>query len=195
MELRPAVVPGYLNFPNTLVREDGAIFSRARNWGQKVGHLRERAPAVCKSSGYLRLQLGFRKQKKMVCVHRLVALVFLGPPPFPNAEVRHKDGTGMHGRLSNNHVDNLAWATAKQNSADRSTHGTIKIGQDHHRANISDEKAAKIWEAIKGGMGNTEIASSLGTTYDTVSKIRSGKTWKHLTSPQAATLQAGESSI
>jgi hypothetical protein len=49
--------------------------------------------------------------------HQLVALAFLGPPPFEGAEVRHKDG--FH---HNNHFSNLAWATSGENRNDVTQH-------------------------------------------------------------------------
>jgi hypothetical protein len=194
-ELRPAVVDGFLNFPNTLVRSDGVVFSRARNWGQTVGRLRERKPTLCKATGYLRICLSFCGQRKYIMLHRLVAMVFIGPPPFHGAEVRHKDGTGMRGLTGNNAVENLGWSTAQQNADDKREHGTVLFGAKHGRARITEEVALEIIGCIKAGHGNTDIASWMGTTYDTVSKIRAGKSWKHLTSPRPDTLCAGEPSI
>lgn len=51
-------------------------------------------------------------------VHRLVALVFLGPPRDGD-EVRHLDG-----KPSNNVVKNLAWGTHLENMQDMVRHGT-----------------------------------------------------------------------
>ena len=48
---------------------------------------------------------------KTRAVHRLVALAFLGPPPFgPKTEVNHKDGN-----KHNNAVSNLEWCSKKMN--------------------------------------------------------------------------------
>lgn len=57
-------------------------------------------------NGYKQVKIGY----KHVYVHRLVAAAFIANPdrkPFVN----HKDGN-----KSNNHVDNLEWVTAKENS-------------------------------------------------------------------------------
>mmetsp|Transcript_56520 Transcript_56520/g.183699 ORF Transcript_56520/g.183699 Transcript_56520/m.183699 type:complete len:416 (-) Transcript_56520:67-1314(-) len=51
---------------------------------------------------------GIRRHK---LVHRLVARAFLGPPPsLQHCQVNHKDGC-----KSNNHIDNLEYATPSQN--------------------------------------------------------------------------------
>lgn len=49
--------------------------------------------------------------------HQLVALTFIGPPPFEGAEVCHKDG--FH---HNNHYSNLRWDTHAANMIDASKH-------------------------------------------------------------------------
>ena len=56
-------------------------------------------------------------------VANLVALAFLGPKPFPGAEVCHNDGDKMNSRLSN-----LRYDTASANERDKVAHGT------HHHA-------------------------------------------------------------
>lgn len=52
-------------------------------------------------------------------VHRLVALVFLGPRP-EGLQVCHYDGD-----KANNHISNLRYDSAKGNVADAIRHGTI----------------------------------------------------------------------
>lgn len=61
--------------------------------------------------GYKAIQLsdGHGKKKKHY-VHRLVATTFLGPPPFPNAEVNH-----INCDKSDNSVENLEWTTFEEN--------------------------------------------------------------------------------
>lgn len=49
--------------------------------------------------------------------HQLVALAFIGPPPFEGAEVCHNDG--FH---HNNHYSNLRWDTSTGNGNDVTKH-------------------------------------------------------------------------
>ena len=59
------------------------------------------------SSGYCEVKIC----GKCFQVHRLVAHAFLGPPPSQAAwQVNHMDGN-----CSNNHIDNLEWATRSEN--------------------------------------------------------------------------------
>lgn len=59
------------------------------------------------------------KKQRHLCLAQLVLTHFDRPRPFPEAQARHKDGNPF-----NNHIDNLEWGTAKQNSDDKKRHGT-----------------------------------------------------------------------
>ena len=63
--------------------------------------------------GYLQVKIGRRK-----LVHRLVLEAFVGPAP-ENQECRHLDGD-----QKNNHLTNLRWGSRRENSLDRTRHGT-----------------------------------------------------------------------
>jgi len=57
-----------------------------------------------------------------VCVHKLVALAFLGPPPTPYGKgkgcsiIEHKDGN-----TSNCFASNLKWSTWKNRTPEKTT--------------------------------------------------------------------------
>ena len=59
--------------------------------------------------GYHKVQLYKDGKSKMFYVHRLVALSFI-PNPDNKPQINHKDGN-----KDNNTVDNLEWATSKEN--------------------------------------------------------------------------------
>ena len=68
--------------------------------------------------GHLHVNLRRDGQQKQWAVHRLVALIFIGPCP-DGLEVRHLDGNP-----ANNAVDNLAYGTHAENMQDMIAHGT-----------------------------------------------------------------------
>jgi hypothetical protein len=74
-------------------------------------------PERTKGNGRKRFGLSRGGQLFRMKAHQLVALAFIGPPPFEGAEIRHKDG--FH---HNNHFSNLAWATSEENGNDVSLH-------------------------------------------------------------------------
>lgn len=88
---------------NYLVVDTGEVFSIK---SKKV--LKGRPTPV----GYLRVALYDKGTVKYKSIHRLVAEAFI-PNPDNLPQVHHIDGD-----KTNNHVSNLMWVTAKENSAD-----------------------------------------------------------------------------
>lgn len=64
---------------------------------------------------------------RVYCVHDLVCRAFHGDPE-EGQEVAHKDGT-----RTNNHVDNLRWASRSENIKDSIKHGTWQVRTEHPR--------------------------------------------------------------
>lgn len=157
-----------------------------------IGRLRRKsaskmAPAgyVLKCSldvdGYPRYRLSKRRKYWTVKAHRLVALAFLGPPPFPNAQVAHFDGNKR-----NNNVSNLRWATQKENAADNVrlgvAHGAHR-GVEHHLARLSTDTVVRLRCLVAFGSSIVDAAKAFGlhkmTAYDAIV----GKTWSHIPFP------------
>ncbi|QAY14157.1 HNH endonuclease [Mycobacterium phage Colt] len=74
-------------------------------------------------SHYWTVTLRRNGQKINRRVHALVAEAFIGPKPFPHAEVCHRNGDKDDTR-----PDNLYWGTHSQNMRDSVNHGT------HHQS-------------------------------------------------------------
>ncbi|XZE33772.1 NUMOD4 motif-containing HNH endonuclease [Pirellulaceae bacterium SH501] len=131
--------------------------------------------------GYPRYSLSQRRKYWTVQAHRLVAIAFLGPPPFPKAQVAHYDGNKQ-----NNHVSNLRWATQKENAADNVrlgvAHGAHR-GTEHHMARLSAETVVRLRCLVEFGASIVDAAKALRvhkmTAYDAIV----GKTWSHIPFP------------
>lgn len=83
-------------------------FGRVKS--NKFGKERILKPYNC--HGYREVDLRFNNKSKRCRVHRLVATAFM-PNENPDVKIfiNHKDGN-----RSNNHVDNLEWCTASENT-------------------------------------------------------------------------------
>lgn len=76
---------------------------------------------VAAGKGYRCIQLSDGKgQKHRHYVHRLVAATFIGPPPFPNAQVNHRNCN-----KEDNSVGNLEWVSAAENMQHAYLNGKI----------------------------------------------------------------------
>jgi hypothetical protein len=74
-----------------------------------------------------------------VKVHRLVCEAFHGPAPEGCTDVAHNDGN-----RDNPRADNLRWATRKENMADCIVHGTLRHGETHQSARLTDAQVVEI---------------------------------------------------
>ncbi len=102
-------------------------------------------------------------------VHALVLEAFVCPRPLG------LQGAHVDGNPQNNRVENLYWATAKQNSADRSRHGTQIRGEGHPGAKLSWEKVAHIRSSNER---HRALAARYGVSDVAIYYVRSGRTWK-----------------
>lgn len=118
-------------------------------------------PGRHNTSGHLSVVLGAKNGSFRV--HDLVALAFVGPKPFPTAEIRHLDGDA-----SNNVWTNLEWTTRKRNSQDKKYH---KMPSNYI---LKPETVAVIKHRLENpykGIG-VELARHFGVSESTISKIK-----------------------
>lgn len=126
------------------------------------------SPVQNQGYGWITLGIGPR-----VLIHRLVLSVFVGPCPV-----------GMHGchgdgDSGNNQLTNLRWDTPKGNAAD-----TIRMGRSYRAlgelsscAKITERQAMSI---IADSRMHSLIAKDFGIHPSTVSNIKRGYSWPHL---------------
>jgi hypothetical protein len=128
--------------------------------------------------GYLQVHLygtEGRKARKCMRVHRLVAEAFLGPPPYPEAVVMHKDDN-----VTNNMVTNLEWGTPKDNSMDRKLKNRGARGESIGGSRLTDADIPKIRGYAKSGMTCYQIAKKFPVSIAAIRFVVIGQTWKHV---------------
>lgn len=122
--------------------------------------------------GYCRYILSKEGSTKGFTCHRLVANHFI-PNPKLSETVNHIDGNKL-----NNSVNNLEWATHKENIAHARATGLIKI--TNPQAKLTDLEVIQIRQRVISGESRTSIAASLSVSINTISRVASGKFYKHV---------------
>jgi hypothetical protein len=101
-------------------------------------------------------------------IHRLVLQAFVGPCP-PGMQACHNDGNPR-----NNRLNNLRWDTNTSNYLD-----ILKHGGRRHKLYAKD--ISVIWERALAGESDSSIAKDYGVAPGTISSIRTGESWSHIT--------------
>ena len=147
--------------PNYRVCRCGRVWGAGKTRGRAYRAMRIKPG----QGGYLWVQLQNPGRKRSV--HRLVAIVFHGPPPFHGAQVRHLDGNPI-----NNTAENLAWGTAKQNAEDRDAHGRTATGTV--AGGCEDALVLRAMDLFATGKTQREVARACGVSQSTVWRWRHG---------------------
>lgn len=143
------------------------------------------------------------KTKKLVGIHRLMALAFI---PIPKKYIKagynsdklvinHKDGYKRHNMLYN-----LEWCTVKENMTHAIDHNLVGyLGENSHLSKITEKEAIKICELISKGYNNEYIHNKTSVSSKTIQHIRSGECWKHIsckyTFPKLSTVKPNTTNI
>ena len=93
-------------------------------------------PQLNSTDGYLYVDLYINKTKVHKYVHSLIAENFIyNDDPEHKTQVNH-----INGIKTDNRVENLEWATPKENIRHAFNIGLASIGSDHYRVKHSDEE-------------------------------------------------------
>lgn len=140
-----------------------------------VGRIRRgtRILAGClDSDGYRRINTCILGRRRLVPVHTLVALAFIGPRPT-DREAAH-----WNGRKQDNRPQNLRWATHKEQYSDRVRHGSGIACDRHPRRKLSSADAAQIRRLyVPRIVTLKDIAERYGVCLQAIHRIVSGKGW------------------
>ena len=124
--------------------------------------------------GYLKVTLYVDGLPEKYSVHRLVAESFISNPDNL-ITVNHIDGNKL-----NNNVINLEWLSQSDNMRHAWRTGLMRSGSDTSIAKLTEEDIPEIRQLMVEGLSNQDIAERYCVARGTISKIRDGKTWKHV---------------
>jgi DNA-binding transcriptional regulator YiaG len=103
---------------------------------------------------------------RRIAWHRAVYAAFHGEISA-GLLVRHLDGNSL-----NNQLSNLAVGTQADNMADAMRHGTVRAGETHPSAKLSDAQVKEVRRRYaEGGMSQRAIAAEYGVSQSLVSLL------------------------
>lgn len=161
------------DWPDYAISNHGRVM-RTTTYGRGIaGTIRK--PVIV--AGYLAVALTNRDgRRKMLHIHRLVALAFLGEPPAPDMEVNHIDADRLNPRL-----DNLEWMTKGQNRKHGYDVGFAEAkGERNGHSKLTTEQATIIRAEGADRSNWLGLAERFNVTTATVRDVATGRTWKHL---------------
>jgi hypothetical protein len=154
------------------VSEFGDVRRIGRGRGATAGRVKKSA---IDRAGYRIFNLHMDDRQFARNAHRLVAEAFLGPPPFPDAQVCHHDGS-----RTNDHWTNLRWGTRSDNQTDRLRHGTHECGERNAQAKLTEREVRRIRERRAAGERLIPIAKDFSVSMQTISRIARRDLWWNL---------------
>lgn len=160
------------------------LYSITEN-GEVFSHRRNKYLSQCEDKyGYKLVKLYFKGGRRIsLKVHRLVAETFIeNPAGHPLV---------CHGKLGKqvNTVENLRWGTYSDNRKDAETFNERPTefvkGSGHGNSKLTDEQVLEIYDLSHNSkLTQSTIGVQYGVGYATVSNIKRGKQWSHITGHQ-----------
>lgn len=125
-------------------------------------------------------------KRYMKQVHRLVLFAFSPIENSQELQVNH-----INGIKNDNRLENLEWVTCKENVAHSTNigkgHQMNQNGESNSMSKLTNEDVLKIIQDTnkKNRKTDQKLAEKYGVTRKTISNIRLGLTWKHLSASQS----------
>lgn len=164
-------VPGYENYGITL---DGRVWSCSRvvrcNRGVRTTKGKWLGIGI-NSDGYYSVSLADEK----VTVQYFLALTFIGPKPFPNAQVLHKNDVKF-----DNRIENLYWGTPQENMDDKVRNGNCPTAENHPNSLFTNEQVREIYKRCFVEYMNA-LAVEFNVCYHTIKNIKARVTYASVT--------------
>ena len=126
------------------------------------------------SRGYLVVGVRNNKGKKLKKVHRLVSLAFIDNP-LNKPQVNH-----INGIKTDNHVDNLEWCTAKENTIHAYKIGLANMSGENNTRSVFTESQVLEIRALKKDFTFKELANKYNVSLGAIDGVVYRRTWKHI---------------
>jgi hypothetical protein len=123
--------------------------------------------------GYATVGLCFYGEQATRTVHALVAEAFFGARPAYR-EVAHNNGDRRDNRL-----ENLRYATCRENCADRKQHGNQRQGSQVRGAKLTEAQIPEI-RALRFRVPATKVAKAFGVSDTLIHLVWRRKAWAHV---------------
>ena len=138
--------------------------------------VRGRDKAIKDSNGYRAVFLTYNTIGRNKLVHRLVAQAFI-PNPENKPQVNH-----INGVKHDNRVENLEWATSKENIQHVFENNLKKRGEDFVMSKLTNQKVTAIKRLlrIKPKVSKKNLAKKVGVVVSVIYQITYGKSWNHI---------------
>lgn len=150
---------------------------------QKTTVWKQVAPANSNRGGYLRLKVK-RDNGQVISalVHRLVLEAFVGPCP-DGMQCRHFPDQNP----ANCRLENISWATPKENAGDKEINGTVSRGSNSGRTRLTESQIVEIRTLFSNGESVDVIAALYSLKPKGVEAIVYRRRWKHVGGPDGVT--------
>jgi hypothetical protein len=165
-------------FPGYEISNYGNARTIDRMTGGKNNHFRKGQKLKCGicSTGYPEIMTWKVNKGIKQRIHRLVALHFI-PNPEAKKMVNHKDGV-----KTNNHIENLEWATRRENEDHAMENGLKPRGEENGWSKLTEDGVREIFRLYSKGMNYVEIEKEMGiVTKATIGRVIQRKIWAHVT--------------
>lgn len=148
-------------------------FVNSKDGGKRP--LKEQIINFTSYKGYDFVNLWKNQKSKRFSVHRLVALAFI-PNPENKPQVNHKNGIKTDNRL-----ENLEWVTLSENMIHAYKEKLlVRKGEKHSQNKLTEKDVFEIRKMINEGFNQSQIAQKFGVIRQTISCIKTGKSWNHI---------------
>lgn len=163
-------VPGLSGY---FVSASGRVCSTRRNKKAPIPKLRSQFDR----RGYLGVSSCIDHTIKKHCVHRLVAIAWIGQPPHADSQVNHKNGL-----KNDNRADNLEWVSPSENARH-----WINLSDGGHRgerspmAKLTDSQVIQAKRIYKnGGTSLNKLGQMFGVDRKAITRAVYGETFSYL---------------